>query len=313
MSVGIYRFGPFRLDLAARELRRDDVAVPLPASAFDCLVYLLEHRERPVGRDELIAAVWGRGDVSETLLGHTIVRLRRALGDTSAEQHTIRTVARVGYRWVADVVPEATPVLEAAGTDEAAAMEPPAAAIAVPADAPTPAPATAAQRTRHRATALLLPAISVAILAALVLLWNVLGRDRSDRVPPAKAVVAVLPAQVIAGSDWHWLRLGLMDPIAQRLGCAHVTTLPSGAVIALLKASSTLPDDAVLWNRQLHLSFSVQPTATFKDGSWQVTLIVRNAKGEVARAGATDSDVLSAAVRAADALAGRIGCGVTHG
>jgi len=42
----IYRFNGFRLDAAARELRHGDQRVSLPVSAFDCLTYLIEHRER---------------------------------------------------------------------------------------------------------------------------------------------------------------------------------------------------------------------------------------------------------------------------
>ena len=46
-----YRFGRFRLDPAARELREGGELVALPARAFDSLVWLVEHRDRAVGRD----------------------------------------------------------------------------------------------------------------------------------------------------------------------------------------------------------------------------------------------------------------------
>src|SRR5687768_8461205 len=77
-----YRFGSFELDTHARELLRDGRPVALAVVALDCLAYLIEHRDRPVGRDELISAVWGRTDVSESTLAHTIVRLRQVLGDS---------------------------------------------------------------------------------------------------------------------------------------------------------------------------------------------------------------------------------------
>src|SRR4051812_30784731 len=95
------RFGLFELDHTGHELRRAGIVVDLPASAFDCLAFLVQHRDRPVTRDEIILAVWGRPDVSETLLGQTIARLRRELGDTGSHQHSIRTISRKGYRWVA--------------------------------------------------------------------------------------------------------------------------------------------------------------------------------------------------------------------
>ena len=95
-----YRFDDFELDPQKRELKQDGQSVDLASSAFDCLVYLVEHRERPVGKDELIAAVWGSTEISDNLLAQTIVRLRRVCGDTADEQRCIKTLPRVGYRWM---------------------------------------------------------------------------------------------------------------------------------------------------------------------------------------------------------------------
>src|SRR3546814_48149 len=52
-----YRFGRHALDLAKRELLHDDAAVALPARVFECLVHLIEQRERAVERVELEQAV----------------------------------------------------------------------------------------------------------------------------------------------------------------------------------------------------------------------------------------------------------------
>jgi len=90
-----YRFGEFRINPARRELWRGDRLVALPPLVFDCLTYLLEHHDRAVGRDELVAAVWGKTDVSDTLLGQTILRIRRELGDDAKEQRILRTIPRV--------------------------------------------------------------------------------------------------------------------------------------------------------------------------------------------------------------------------
>src|SRR6476646_17315 len=102
MAALIYRFRNFRLDPQARELYQDDALVALPVSTLDCLAYLIRHRDRSVGRDELTAAVWGRADVSEVSLSHAIMRLRRLLGDTGNEQNSIRTLQRLGYRWIVE-------------------------------------------------------------------------------------------------------------------------------------------------------------------------------------------------------------------
>src|SRR5579859_3304169 len=103
MSSTVYCFGNYRIDPARRQIAVDGAYIDLPSSAFDCLVYLIQHRERAVGRDELISAVWGRADISENLLSHTLVRIRRALADGSAPYGLVRTVARFGYHWIAPI------------------------------------------------------------------------------------------------------------------------------------------------------------------------------------------------------------------
>ncbi|MFC5488428.1 winged helix-turn-helix domain-containing protein [Dokdonella soli] len=109
MAASIYRFRNFRLKSATREVREDERLVALPVSTVEYLVYLIEHRDRFVGRDELTAAVWGRTDVSEATLSHTIMRLRRMLGDSGSRGHSIRTVPRLGYRWVVETAIEQSP------------------------------------------------------------------------------------------------------------------------------------------------------------------------------------------------------------
>lgn len=103
MTRRIHHFNTCQIDLSARELRRDGELVRISPRIFDCIAYLLEQRERAVGRDELMAAVWGKVDVADTQLGQAILKARRAVGDTGDEQNTIRTVPRFGYRWVAAV------------------------------------------------------------------------------------------------------------------------------------------------------------------------------------------------------------------
>ena len=103
MSHPVYHFGDCRVDPLARELHRDGTLLALSPKVFDCLVYLIEHRDRAVGRDELIAAVWGKADVSDTLLGQTLLKARRAVGDDGNEQNAIRTIPRFGYRWVREL------------------------------------------------------------------------------------------------------------------------------------------------------------------------------------------------------------------
>src|SRR5690348_18350471 len=97
-----YQFGEYRLDRSARELSRNGTRVAVPTRVFDCLVYLIENRERAIGRDELVAALWGRVDVSDAQLGQIVLRARRAVGDDGNDQRCIRTMPKYGYRWMAE-------------------------------------------------------------------------------------------------------------------------------------------------------------------------------------------------------------------
>lgn len=98
-----YRFQEFEIDPPSRDLLRDGERVALPPKSFDCLAYLVVHRDRAVGRDELIAAVWGRVEVSDMVVAQTMLRARKAVGDSGTLQRTIRTVTRFGYQWIAPV------------------------------------------------------------------------------------------------------------------------------------------------------------------------------------------------------------------
>ncbi|MCQ4165255.1 winged helix-turn-helix domain-containing protein [Tahibacter harae] len=135
MPAPVYRFADYRLDPATRELHRGGGLVALPPRAFDCLAYLVERRDRAVGRDELIAAVWGKAEVSDTLLAQTILRVRRAVGDTGNEQHAVRTVPRFGYRWV---LPTETITATAAQTASTMAPSAPSPTAAAPSASSVP-------------------------------------------------------------------------------------------------------------------------------------------------------------------------------
>src|SRR6185437_1340373 len=221
-----YRFGEFRLVPATRELWRAEAPVAVPPRAYDCIVYLLEHRERAVGRDELIAAVWGRTEAGDGTLGQTILAARRALDDTGKEQHAIRTVFRFGYHWVAPVeVAE-----EAPSTAAAEETTPPTETVAERGDAPTLPP------PRRRFVRFI--AAGVALVLALVFVAIV---ERQHRVAPPiaesgdshGAIALVLPVTVSAGTGYDWVRLGLMDLIGARLRAAGLAVVPSDNVVAL--------------------------------------------------------------------------------
>ena len=98
-----YLFENHVLDTDRRELRRGSEAVAVEPQVFDLLVHLVENRDRVVSKDDLIASVWAGRIVSDSTLTTRINAARRAVGDTGDEQRLIRTFARKGLRFVADV------------------------------------------------------------------------------------------------------------------------------------------------------------------------------------------------------------------
>lgn len=70
---------------------------------FDLLVHLVRNRDRVVSKDDLIASVWRGRIVSDSTLSSRINAARRAVGDSGEAQRLIRTVARKGLRFVAEV------------------------------------------------------------------------------------------------------------------------------------------------------------------------------------------------------------------
>src|SRR5262245_26508685 len=90
----LYLFEDFTLDTERRELRRVDAQVAIEPMVFDLLAYLVENRQRVVGRDDLIASVWNGRIVSESALARCINGARGAIGDSGETQRLIKTLPR---------------------------------------------------------------------------------------------------------------------------------------------------------------------------------------------------------------------------
>jgi DNA-binding winged helix-turn-helix (wHTH) protein/tetratricopeptide (TPR) repeat protein len=99
----IHAFGDCELDTERFELRRDGERRHVEPQVFDVLVYLVEHRDRVVAREELLAQVWGHSYVSEATLSSRLMAARKAIGDSGRAQALIRTVRGRGYQFVGDV------------------------------------------------------------------------------------------------------------------------------------------------------------------------------------------------------------------
>jgi TolB-like protein len=98
-----YRFGDCELDPGLHELRSKGRVSAIEPKVFDLLLYLIENRDRLVGKDELNQRIWNGRFVSDASLSTCIKLARQAIGDSGKRQDYIRTVPRRGFRFVGRV------------------------------------------------------------------------------------------------------------------------------------------------------------------------------------------------------------------
>jgi DNA-binding winged helix-turn-helix (wHTH) protein/tetratricopeptide (TPR) repeat protein len=293
MEAKIYKFGDFCLNPVARELSRDGEPLSVSASAFDCLVYLIEHRERPIGKDELISAVWGRTDVSENLLAQTIVRLRRVLGNAGNEQGCIKTVPRVGYRWMVDTAETVNTVASVVKCEQ----------VDVTTEAIGGPTAALPEARPIRRFLLLVLGLFLTLAVAGYYGWQAYrpkpfqGATRFD-----KGTTVVLPVLVDAPEDWKWLQLGLMDMISNRMREARVPTENSQDVLNLLNQGGQTANAGLS-----SFAFVVSPHVALEGNRWRVHLDAKSKDGHAWEAEESSDDVFAATRAASDLLLVQLG------
>ena len=308
MNNGIYEFGAFRFVPSARELWRGGRRVELPRRTFECLEHLILHRERAVGRDELVAAIFGRPNVSDAQLGQVILRTRRAVDDDGNAQQAIRTVAGFGYRWVAEVrvtVEDGEREnIRAPGTESSEAA------------APDPAHVMATHERRpHRPQYAIAAAVLViAALAGVAIMRpfrSVPATMQAGSAPtslPADSVV-VLPLEVEGLREDAWVRLGAMDLIADRLREAGMTVPPSESVLTMMRAQAdgAAAPDARHMREIASARLVVQGKATHDATGWKVRLVAQAADGIGVPVEFAERDAVQAARAATDLLLAALG------
>ncbi|MBA2301997.1 MAG: PD40 domain-containing protein [Acidobacteria bacterium] len=218
---GAYRFGPFRIDVGERLLRRGDNVLPLTPKAVDTLVALVESRGRLVSKDELMARLWPDTFVEEANPTNQISLLRKALGDNAAEPTYIETVPRRGYRFVADVTDDHR-LPEAPGNVDSPVVN----NLATP-------------RGRSRRTLTVAAVACVLLAAATAAGWWQIWRDRAPAGGPLKITRLTTSGQVrhaVVSADGKYVAFVALGPEGQSLwirqmsSTSRVQVVPSAAV-----------------------------------------------------------------------------------
>jgi TolB-like protein/DNA-binding winged helix-turn-helix (wHTH) protein/tetratricopeptide (TPR) repeat protein len=311
-----YRFGPFVLDPAIRQLSRDGAPITLPPKAFDILVLLVRTRGRVVPKQELLDAVWPETAVIENTLTQRIKEIRGALGDEVQEPRWVKTVSRIGYRFIGDVVEE-SPEAVALASEPASPEQ-----IATPyleAPVPTPMPARIEPVDTPRGwRPLERPALYAAglVLVALSVLavWSVgMTRQASRGSEPRIESIAVLPLENLSREpEQEYFADGMTEELIAELARNPALRVISRTSAVRYKASTKglreigreLNVDAVVEGSVLRAGTQARITLKLVDVATDTTLLTESYTREL-------QDVLALQSIIARDLAERVRVAVT--
>ncbi|NEX21953.1 tetratricopeptide repeat protein [Thiorhodococcus mannitoliphagus] len=211
------RIGAWELIPARGLLRRNGEETRLEPRHADLLIFLAEHPGEVVSTEEILSRVWSGTLVGDHSLYQAIAKLRKALGDDSAQKRYIETVPKRGYRLLAEVVKTA----EIDGDRE-------------PTPPRSPTPWTASPR--H-----LLPLAAALLVVILALsFWHFLPQAPDEATPAIRPRLLVLPfASLSDKAADHFIAEGFSIELAHLLGVSHQLQV-LGPVSAKLAAESAL-------------------------------------------------------------------------
>lgn len=245
-----YVLGEFELEPDNLQLRRGGRPLRLTRKPFHVLLYLVEHRDRVVSRQELLEQFWAGHDVYDESLTKSVGAIRKALDDPPEQPRYIVTHWAAGYRYVGPLeeLPggaagwEVAETREAVGGRAAEEGEGLEGGLTGPAEAPAPPAPRGGTSGPSRAAVLALACAAVAVGAMTLVVY----RQRTDPgagrpAPPRSAApaatestrsLAVLPLKSLnEGAADQYLGLGIADSIISRISqTGALTVRPTSAV-----------------------------------------------------------------------------------
>lgn len=175
------RVGECVVDVPLREILAPGARRPrrVTPKAMGVLLVLVEHAERVVSRDALLAEVWPGTLPTDDVITQAITQLRKAFDEERGNPRYIETIAKNGYRLLADVEWLETPPSHGAShhddnaVDHAADVEP------EPIE-PIPLPATASvARGQWRSIG---GAIALVLVLVVMIVWWSLERPEQEAI-----------------------------------------------------------------------------------------------------------------------------------
>jgi DNA-binding response OmpR family regulator len=97
--------GPFEADVAAQNLRKNGMAIPMRKKYFDIMVYFMKHPNVVIPFRTLYEHVWNKTSVADSAIESNLYvnirNLRMLIEDDAAEPTFIQSVRHTGYIFVA--------------------------------------------------------------------------------------------------------------------------------------------------------------------------------------------------------------------
>jgi len=241
------RFGIFEADLQTGELRKRGARVRIQEQPFQVLAVLLARPGELVTRDELQRTVWAADTFVDFDhgLNKAINKIREALGDSAESPRFVETVARRGYRFIADV---AVVDLESASPVAGAAVDKPKAST---------------HWSWHRT--MIAAGVALALASAIAAGWLVQSRGR----PAALHSLAVLPLENLSGdASQEYFADGMTGQLIASLGqISALRVISRTSVMGYKGARKPLPQIA----RELNVDAVIEGSIVRSGGRVRIT------------------------------------------
>jgi len=98
----------WQIDASSYRILRNGDEKKLEPRSMELLLYLIDHPDRVVTREEIEEQVWQGRVVGYDALNSSIAKIRKAFSDSSKQPRIIETIPKQGYRLIAPVVVEVT-------------------------------------------------------------------------------------------------------------------------------------------------------------------------------------------------------------
>ena len=227
------RFGVFEADIRSGELAKRGRRVRLQEQPFQLLAMLLERPGELLTREELSSKLWPNTIVDfDHGLNKAVAKIREALGDSAENPRFIETVARRGYRFLADVT------VTGHGQPQIVAQ------VSSPGSGTSlPSLAEAGTSPRRPTRAWRLLGLGLGLLLVAVLSWSLYPRSPSA---PAIRSLAVLPLENLSGDpSQDYFAQGMTDELITRLAqISALRVISRTSVMAYRGVRKSLPEIA---------------------------------------------------------------------